>query len=118
MCITFACVCVCVSVAKYLTSSRLLSLQLRDPTFRRHLLLQLVILFQYLINPTGEQAVASQLVAPTPTGTGGAAPTPSSTTSSSASSSTLTPAQLSTLKQLSARVVKLLKLSPPQGERF
>lgn len=37
--------------AKYLSSSRLLALQLRDATFRRHFLLQALILLQFLQNP-------------------------------------------------------------------
>jgi hypothetical protein len=36
------------SFPKYLTSSRLLNLQLRDPFFRRHILLQCIILFHFL----------------------------------------------------------------------
>ncbi|KAL6785389.1 hypothetical protein ACKKBG_A00065 [Auxenochlorella protothecoides x Auxenochlorella symbiontica] len=37
--------------AKYLSGSRLLSLQLRDATFRRHFLVQCLILFQFLEAP-------------------------------------------------------------------
>jgi THO complex subunit 1 len=37
---------------KYLTSSKLMSLQMRDPAFRRHILLQCLILFQSLDTPT------------------------------------------------------------------
>ena len=36
---------------KYLTSSKLLHLQLRDPAFRRHFLLQCLILMQYIKLP-------------------------------------------------------------------
>lgn len=36
---------------KYLTSSKLLNLQLRDPAFRRHILLQCMILFDSLKSP-------------------------------------------------------------------
>lgn len=36
---------------KYLTSSKLLHLQMRDPAFRRHFLLQCIILMQYCRMP-------------------------------------------------------------------
>jgi hypothetical protein len=35
---------------KYLTSTKLLSLQMRDPAFRRHIMLQCLILFKSLDN--------------------------------------------------------------------
>ena len=37
--------------AKFLTSTRLMSLQLRDPHFRRHILLQFLIYFKHLLTP-------------------------------------------------------------------
>jgi hypothetical protein len=39
---------------KYLTSSRLLHLQLRDAAFRRHVLTQALLILDFLLNPTGE----------------------------------------------------------------
>ncbi|KAH7664353.1 THO complex subunit THOC1 protein [Dioscorea alata] len=36
---------------KYLTSSKLMGLELRDPSFRRHILVQCLILFDYLKSP-------------------------------------------------------------------
>ncbi|GBG87433.1 hypothetical protein CBR_g45491 [Chara braunii] len=36
---------------KYLTSTKLMSLQIRDPNFRRHFLVQCLILFDYLASP-------------------------------------------------------------------
>ncbi|CAA6655780.1 unnamed protein product [Spirodela intermedia] len=36
---------------KYLTSSKLMGLELKDPSFRRHILLQCLILFDYLKTP-------------------------------------------------------------------
>ncbi|CAL8076734.1 unnamed protein product [Calicophoron daubneyi] len=38
--------------SKYLTSERLLDLQLMDASFRRYILVQLLLVFQYLITPT------------------------------------------------------------------
>ncbi|KAI8872397.1 hypothetical protein GQ42DRAFT_161345 [Ramicandelaber brevisporus] len=38
------------SVPKYLTSPRLLRLQFADPTFRRHILVQLLIFFKYMLS--------------------------------------------------------------------
>eukprot|EP01052_Picozoa_sp_SAG31_P046882 SAG31_NODE_9144_length_1327_cov_1.311075_2_plen_289_part_01 len=37
--------------AKFLTSTRLMSLQLRDPHFRRHILVQFLIYFKHLLHP-------------------------------------------------------------------
>lgn len=37
---------------KYLTSSKLMGLELKDPSFRRHILVQCLILFDYLKAPT------------------------------------------------------------------
>ncbi|KAH9323394.1 hypothetical protein KI387_018033, partial [Taxus chinensis] len=36
---------------KYLTSSKLMSLELKDPSFRRHILVQCLIIFDYLKSP-------------------------------------------------------------------
>jgi len=41
--------------AKYLTSPRLLNLQMRDPLFRRHLCVQFLVLLDYLVSPHLEQ---------------------------------------------------------------
>ena len=40
---------------KFLTSSKLISLQLGDPYFRRHILLQFLIFFQYISTNTTKQ---------------------------------------------------------------
>lgn len=39
---------------KYLTSSNLMSLELKDPGFRRHVLVQCLIVFDFLKTPTGK----------------------------------------------------------------
>lgn len=44
--------------AKFLTSEKLMNLQLRDSHFRRHILLQLLILFQYLLGDVKFKAQA------------------------------------------------------------
>lgn len=40
---------------KYLTSSQLVNLQMRDPSLRRHVLLQFVILFHFLLGPLNDK---------------------------------------------------------------
>lgn len=47
--------------AKYLTSQNLLELQLGDSNFRRYILLQFLIMFQYLDSPVKFKQLSSPL---------------------------------------------------------
>lgn len=76
--------------AKYLTSEKLMNLQLRDSHFRRHILIQCLILFQYLTSDV--KFKASSLV--------------------------LTDAQALWIKEATERVYSLIKETPPCGEEF
>ncbi len=77
------------SFPKFLTSQRLINLQLRDPEFRRHFLLQSLILFQHL---TQLKAPKDRFVP--------------------------TKAQAETLKTYTDRVEKVLRATPPNGGVF
>ncbi|CAB4040338.1 THO complex subunit 1-like, partial [Paramuricea clavata] len=76
--------------AKFLTSEKLLNLQLNDSNFRRTILVQLLILFQYL---TGEVKFKS-------------------------ASQKLKEKQSSFVKDTTSKVYELLKETPPDGEKF
>lgn len=76
--------------AKYLTSENLVNLQLSDSHFRRHVLIQLLILFQYL---TGDVKFKT-------------------------SSQVLPDSQLLWVKEISGQVVVLLEETPPDGKSF
>lgn len=76
--------------AKYLTSEKLLDLQLSDSNFRRCILLQYLILFHYL-NAQVRFKTASQ---------------------------TLSDDQAAWVKQTTERVLKILRETPPDGELF
>ncbi|XP_054726053.1 THO complex subunit 1 [Anastrepha obliqua] len=76
--------------AKFLTNPKLLTLQLSDSNFRRSVLVQFLILFQYL-----------QL-----------------TVKFKTESNTLTTAQTDFIKETQAKVYKLLEETPPNGKRF
>ncbi|XP_058462952.1 THO complex subunit 1 [Malaya genurostris] len=76
--------------AKFLTNPKLLSLQLSDSNFRRSVLVQLLILFQYL----------------------------NSTVKFKADNHCLTTAQVDWLKETEVRVYKLIEESPPNGRKF
>ncbi|XP_036343387.1 LOW QUALITY PROTEIN: THO complex subunit 1-like [Rhagoletis pomonella] len=76
--------------AKFLTNPKLLTLQLSDSNFRRSVLVQFLILFQYL-----------QL-----------------TVKFKTESNTLTTAQTDFIKETEAKVYKLLEDTPPNGKRF
>lgn len=76
--------------AKYLTSENLLSLQLSDSHFRRHILIQLLILFQYL---TGDVKFKG-------------------------SSQALSETQSVWVSDTSGRVYQLLEETPPDGKSF
>lgn len=73
---------------KFLTNPKLLELQLRDSLFRRHILVQLLILIQYLENPIKFK------------------------------SESLMKEQLNWVKETKTKVYKLLKETPPNGEQF
>ncbi|XP_058059329.1 THO complex subunit 1 [Anopheles bellator] len=76
--------------AKFLTNPKLLSLQLSDSNFRRSVLVQFLILFQYL----------------------------NSTVKFKAEAHVLTPAQGEWLKETETLVYRLLEESPPNGIKF
>ncbi|XP_037827957.1 THO complex subunit 1 [Lucilia sericata] len=76
--------------AKFLTNPKLLALQLSDANFRRAVLVQFLILFQYL-----------QL-----------------TVKFKSESNTLTPAQTEFIKETETKVYQLLEETPPNGKRF
>lgn len=76
--------------AKFLTSEKLMNLQLRDSHFRRHMLIQCLILFQYLTSEV--KFKTTSLV--------------------------LTEAQAQWIKESTERVYKLVEETPPNGEEF
>ncbi|XP_049530173.1 THO complex subunit 1 [Anopheles darlingi] len=76
--------------AKFLTNPKLLSLQLSDSNFRRSVLVQFLILFQYL----------------------------NSTVKFKADAHVLTQAQSDWLKETETLVYRLLEESPPNGKKF
>ncbi|XP_055947752.1 THO complex subunit 1-like isoform X2 [Argiope bruennichi] len=80
----------CVYFAKYLTSPKLLELELSDSHFRRYVLVQFLILFQYLSLP-----VKFKL-----------------------ESYVLTEEQQNWVKETSKKIYKLLEETPPNGEAF
>lgn len=73
---------------KYLTSSKLMGLELKDPSFRRHILLQCLILFDYLKTPgKNDKDRPSE-------------------------------SMKEEIKSFEARVKKLLEIIPPRGKEF
>ncbi len=76
--------------AKFLTSEKLMNLQLRDSHFRRHILIQCLILFQYL----------------------------TSSVKFKAPSLVLTDAQALWIDEHTEKVYVLIKETPPNGEEF
>lgn len=76
--------------AKFLTSEKLMNLQLRDSHFRRHILLQLLVLFQYL----------------------------SADVKFKTSSQQLQESQAVWVKETAEKVYQLLEETPPQGAEF
>ncbi|KAI4332946.1 hypothetical protein L6164_017812 [Bauhinia variegata] len=73
---------------KYLTSSKLMGLELKDPSFRRHILVQCLILFDYLKGPgKTEKDLPSE-------------------------------SMKEEIKSCEERVKKLLELTPPRGVQF
>lgn len=73
---------------KYLTSSKLMGLELKDPSFRRHVLVQCLILFDYLKAPgKNEKDVPSETMR-------------------------------EEIKSCEERVKKLLEVTPPRGKEF
>lgn len=73
---------------KYLTSSKLMSLELKDPGFRRHILVQCLIIFDYLKTPskTDKEGLRELL--------------------------------REEVKVMEERVKKLLEITPPKGKEF
>eukprot|EP00898_Chlorokybus_atmophyticus_P000119 jgi/Chlat1/1107/Chrsp110S08639 len=76
---------------KYLTSSKLMPLQLRDPNFRRHMLVQCCILFQYLKDPKNLKDQKEPV---------------------------LNEKQMAEFNSVQARVHTLLEATPPHGADF
>ncbi|CAG5115129.1 unnamed protein product, partial [Candidula unifasciata] len=76
--------------AKYLTSEKLLNLQLSDSNFRRYVLVQFLIIFQYLRATIKFKTAAH----------------------------TLTDEQSEWIKECQEKVIKLLCETPPNGEQF
>ncbi|KAL0541398.1 hypothetical protein IC582_021440 [Cucumis melo] len=73
---------------KYLTSSKLMGLELKDPSFRRHVLMQCLILFDYLKAPgKNEKDIPSETMR-------------------------------EEIKSCEERVKKLLEVTPPRGKDF
>ncbi|XP_030471176.2 THO complex subunit 1 [Syzygium oleosum] len=73
---------------KYLTSSKLMGLELKDPSFRRHILVQCLILFDYLRSPgKNEKDLPSE-------------------------------SMKEEIKSCEDRVKKLLEMTPPRGKDF
>lgn len=78
---------------KFLTSSKLTHLEVHDAAFRRHLLLQMRFLLQFLQLPNTSGQAAQRLVA-------------------------VTGAQLQAVKELEARVARCLQATPPSAAEF
>lgn len=73
---------------KYLTSSKLMGLELKDPSFRRHILVQCLILFDYLKAPgKSDKELPSEVMK-------------------------------EEIKTCEERVKKLLEITPPKGKEF
>ncbi|XP_053393953.1 THO complex subunit 1-like isoform X2 [Mercenaria mercenaria] len=76
--------------AKYLTSEKLLNLQLNDSNFRRYVLMQFLIIFQYLGTPVKFKGQAH----------------------------TLSDEQSNWIKSSTEKIYQLIKETPPDGEKF
>ena len=106
---------------KYLSGPRLMHLQLQDSTFRRHLLTQSLIIFQYLLNPTADTALTLPSLAasaaassgrPTTAGASASATTTASAgvVGASAGAGGLLAGQTSAAKEALVRVLQLLSV--------
>ena len=98
---------------KYLSGPRLLHLQLQDSTFRRHLLTQSLIAFQYLLNPAADPVLVLPSLA-APAATGSARPTTAgtgATTPAAGGVSGLSASQTSAVKGALVRVLQLLAVT-------
>ena len=76
--------------AKFLTSEKLMNLQLRDSHFRRHILIQFLVLFQYLQGDVKFKTPTQMVTEP----------------------------QSTSIKELTEQVYKLLMETPPSGAEF
>lgn len=100
---------------KFLTSSKLFDLELRDPQFRRHILVQLHIIFQYLfLHSSREKERLTEYTAkmPQPPGSAGGA------NKSVQPSSVLSEAQLKWVEGARVRCIKVLETVPGNGRAF
>ena len=90
---------------KYLSGPRLMHLQLQDSSFRRHLLTQALIIFQYLLNPTADAALTlPQLAASADSGR----PSTAGSTATAGAAGGLSTSQTSSAKSALVRVLQLL----------
>ena len=76
--------------AKFLTSEKLMNLQLRDSHFRRHILLQMLVLFHYLVGDVKFKTSAQHLQE----------------------------SQATWIREMTDHVYSLLQETPPQGAEF
>ena len=76
--------------AKFLTSEKLMNLQLRDSHFRRHILLQFLVIFHYLVGGVKFKASTHQLQ----------------------------DSQTAWIKETTENVYRILEETPPQGTEF
>lgn len=112
---------------KFLTSPKLFDLELRDPNFRRHILLQILIVSQYLLlQSPKERERLTEYLAATKNGTGapkagaGGAPKagPGAPKTLPAAGFTLAEQEIRWLDQLRVRCTKTLELLPGNGRAF
>ena len=87
---------------KYLSGPRLLNLQLQDATFRRHLLTQCMLLFQFLVDPSGDPALSLTSAAPPNTASPAAA-------AGTSAAPFLSAAQLTAVRGFAERVLQLME---------
>ncbi|GAX80221.1 hypothetical protein CEUSTIGMA_g7659.t1 [Chlamydomonas eustigma] len=101
------------TTVKYLTSSKLFGLQMRDATFRRHFLVQVSIQLHFLRHPISSKSAAAVAAA----GGGGSA-AGSASGRAGAATMALTQKQLEGLDELIDKVHAALSRTEPLGEMF
>jgi hypothetical protein len=99
---------------KYLTGPRLLGLQLRDPSLRRNVLLQLLVFLAHVLNPAGNVDVMRDIVS----GQNNAKDATAALAQTSVSGAFLPVPALPALRTLFSRALKSLKLTPPASAKF
>jgi THO complex subunit 1 len=98
------------SFVKYLTSSSLLDLQLSDASFRRHVLLQMLIAFQTLLDHKRTDGSGG--------GAGGGAAATSQQSDQQPQQHALTSTQATHVAAFKKHALALLRDTPPHGEAF